>query len=94
MSATPEEFQVQLHTNGDVRVLEWSGRASQEGVDRAVSLAADDGLIVRGLRRIEVSLPAADAVGRRALQRAGFRPGGVRRGGGALAEGTLGAVGM
>lgn len=94
MSATPEEFQVQLHTNGDVGVLEWSGRASQEGVDRAVSLAADDGLIVRGLRRIEVSLPAADVVGRRALQRAGFRLEGVRREAVTLPDGSIGDVAM
>ena len=94
MSATPEEFKVQLHTSGDVGVLEWSGRASQEGVDRAVSLAADDGLIVRGLRRIEVSLPAADAMGRRALQRAGFRLEGVRREAVELPDGSFADVAM
>lgn len=92
MTSTPEEFQVQLKASGDVGVLEWSGRASQEVVDRAVSLAADDGLIGRGLRRIEVSLPSTDAVGRRALHRAGFRLEGTRRQAITLPDGSHGDV--
>ncbi|MFT4227334.1 NUDIX hydrolase [Micropruina sp.] len=92
MSTDDDEFQVQLRVADDVGVLEWSGRASQETVDRAVSLAADDGLIARGLRRIEVSLPAGDRVGRRALQRAGFRLEGTRREALLLPDGTLSDV--
>ncbi|MBK8445819.1 MAG: NUDIX domain-containing protein [Micropruina sp.] len=80
MSEGPHEFKVHLHVGeAGIGVLEWSGRTQQEVVDRAVSLASDDGLISRGLRRIEVSLPITDVVGRRALQRAGFRLEGTRR---------------
>ncbi len=73
-------------------MLEWSGRAPQEAVDQAVSLAADDGLIARGLRRIEVSLPASDTMGRRALHRAGFRLEGTRRLAHVAADGTFADV--
>ena len=80
MTDSSPEFQVHLRVGeAGIGVLEWSGRTQQETVDRAVSLASDDGLIARGLRRIEVSLPATDLVGRRALQRAGFRLEGTRR---------------
>ena len=92
MSTDDEEFQVQLRVAGDAGVLEWSGRASQETVDRAVSLAADDALIARGLRRIEVSLPSGDRVGRRALQRSGFRLEGTRREALLLPDGTFSDV--
>ncbi|MFT4294906.1 MAG: NUDIX hydrolase [Micropruina sp.] len=92
MSAEPEDFEVQLRAADGVGVLEWSGRASQQTVDRAVSLAADDALIVRGLRRVEVSLPADDRMGRRALQRAGFRLEGRRREALELPDGTLSDV--
>jgi len=89
LSSGPEEFRVQLQERDGVGVLEWSGRAGQDVIDRAVSLAADDGLISRGLRRIEVSLPAKDRVGRRALQRAGFRLEGTRREAHRLPDGSL-----
>ena len=89
MSPDPEEFRVQLQERDGVGVLEWSGRAPQDVIDRAVSLAADDGLISRGLRRIEVSLPAQDVIGRRSLQRAGFRLEGTRREAYRLADGSV-----
>lgn len=90
MTEGDQEFQVQLRVgDGGVGVLEWAGRAEQQIVDQAVSLAADDGLIARGLRRIEVSLPSGDVVGRRALQRAGFRLEGVRRQAHTQPDGTL-----
>lgn len=80
MSQPSQEFNVQLRVGEDgIGVLEWQGRAPQQVVDQAVSLAGDDGLIARGLRRIEAALPAADVAGRRALQRAGFRLEGMRR---------------
>ncbi len=41
-----------------------------------------------------MSLPAADAVGRRALQRAGFRLEGVRREAVTLPDGSVGDVAM
>lgn len=89
MSENPDEFQVRLHTVDDVGVLEWSGAATQDDVDRAVSLAADDGLIARQLRRVEVSLPLGDSMGRRALHRAGFRLEGVRRQAHPVGDGTF-----
>lgn len=90
MTEGGQEFQVQLRVgDGGVGVLEWSGRAQQQVVDRAVSLAADDALIARELRRVEVSLPSGDVVGRRALQRAGFRLEGVRRQAHSQPDGTL-----
>ena len=93
MSGESHEFQVHLRVGETgVGVLEWSGRAPQEAVDQAVSLAADDGLIARGLRRIEVSLPASDTTGRRALHRAGFRLEGTRRLAHVAADGTFTAV--
>ncbi len=93
MSGESHEFQVHLRVGETgVGVLEWSGRAPQEAVDQAVSLAADDGLIARGLRRIEVSLPASDTMGRRALHRAGFRLEGTRRLAHVAADGTFADV--
>ena len=93
MSGESHEFQVHLRVGETgVGVLEWSGRAPQEAVDQAVSLAADDGLIARGLRRIEVSLPASDTTGRRALHRAGFRLEGTRRLAHVAADGTFADV--
>jgi 8-oxo-dGTP pyrophosphatase MutT (NUDIX family) len=93
LSGESHEFQVHLRVGeAGVGVLEWSGRAPQQAVDQAVSLAADDGLIARGLRRIEVSLPAGDTMGRRALQRAGFRLEGTRRQAQTLDDGTFGDV--
>lgn len=89
-----EEFQVHLHVNGDVGVLEWSGRATQDMIDQAVSLAADDSLIARGLRRVETAVPAEDAMGRRALQRAGFRLEGVRREAVTQPDGSVGDVAL
>ncbi|MFT3862582.1 NUDIX hydrolase [Micropruina sp.] len=90
MSEGSHEFQVHLRVGeAGVGVLDWSGRAPQQAIDEAVSLASDDGLIARGLRRIEVSLPAADVVGRRALQRAGFRLEGTRRQAYALPDGSF-----
>lgn len=65
--------------DSDVGVLQWSGSTNQDTLDRAVSLAADDSLIGRGMRRLEVSIPVQDLMARRALQRAGFRREGCRR---------------
>lgn len=76
----PDEFSVRVVVNGDVGVLEWSGVVDQATLDKAISLAADDTLISRGLRRLEVTIPASDVLARRALHRAGFRREGHRRG--------------
>lgn len=79
MSDAPREFTVGLRVDGDQGVLEWAGQVDSETLERAVSLAADDGLIGRELNRIEVSIPADDHMAMRALHRAGFRREGRRR---------------
>ncbi|TQL62295.1 NUDIX hydrolase [Propioniferax innocua] len=73
------DFQVKVHVNGHIGRLEWSAAVNQETLDRAVSMAADDVLIGRGVHRVEVGLPAPDVKARRAVIRAGFRQEGVRR---------------
>lgn len=84
------EFQVHLTVGEDqVGTLSWSGAVDGDTLARAVSLAADDGLVARYLRRIEVSLPLGDARARRALLRAGFRLEGVRREAFRLPDSTL-----
>ena len=72
-------FQVRVVAEGDVGVLHWSGYADQPTLDEAVSLAADDSLIGRGLLRVEASIPATDRAAQRALHKAGFRREGRRR---------------
>lgn len=74
-----DDFQVRVVVEGDIGVLHWSGYADQRTLDEAVSLAADDSLIGRGLRRVEASVPATDRLAQRALHKAGFRREGRRR---------------
>lgn len=74
-----ERFTVEATVSGDVGVLQWQGAVDPETLARAVATAADDQLVVRGLRRLEVSVPLADDMARRALHRAGFRREGIRR---------------
>ncbi|HEY5821750.1 MAG TPA: NUDIX domain-containing protein [Propionibacteriaceae bacterium] len=66
----------------------WSGSISPDSLAQAVSAAADDALIGRALRRLEVSLPVSDVSARRAVTRAGFRLEGMRRQALALEDGT------
>lgn len=74
-----DDFQVRVVAEGDIGVLHWSGYADQPTLDEAVSLAADDSLIGRGLRRVEASVPADDLRAQRSLHKAGFRREGRRR---------------
>ncbi|WP_316667689.1 NUDIX hydrolase [uncultured Propionibacterium sp.] len=74
-----DDFQVRVVVEDDIGVLHWSGYADQPTLDEAVSLAADDSLIGRGLRRVEASVPATDRLAQRALHKAGFRREGRRR---------------
>lgn len=68
------EFQVHVDVNGSVGTLRWAQqRVDIETLERAVSLAADDVLIAKGLRRLQVELPDWDKAARTALHRAGFR---------------------
>ncbi len=66
-------------SEGGVATFNWSGTISADALAQAVSAAADDALIGRELRRLEVSLPGSDVSARRAVTRAGFRLEGVRR---------------
>jgi 8-oxo-dGTP diphosphatase len=56
-----------------------SGAVSPELLERAVRAAADEALVGRGLRRLEVSVPAENLAARRAVLRSGFRLEGIRR---------------
>jgi 8-oxo-dGTP diphosphatase len=56
-----------------------SGAVSPELLEQAVRAAADDALVGRDLRRLEVSVPSEDLAARRAVLRAGFRLEGIRR---------------
>lgn len=68
------DFQVHVDVKGSVGTLRWAEqRVDIETLQRAVSLAADDVLIARGLRRLQVELPDWDSAARTALHRAGFR---------------------
>lgn len=73
-------FDIRLNVGvGGVGTLEWNGAIDADGLERAVGTVSDDALIGRGLRRLEISLPAADRVARRAVLRSGFRLEGTRR---------------
>lgn len=86
-------FEIKVKTAADgSATFHWSGAVPAEALERAVSAAADEALIGRGLRRIEVMLPDSDQVGRRALLRAGFRQEGVRRHARTLPDGTYADV--
>jgi 8-oxo-dGTP pyrophosphatase MutT (NUDIX family) len=63
----------------DIGILRWSGHLDSESLQQALSAAADDALAGRGLRRLEVAVPAPDPGTRRAVLRSGFRLEGVRR---------------
>ena len=68
------EFLVEVDADGDVGRLRWGEQeVDLATLSRAVSLASDDALVGRGLRRLQVELPAWDAPARTALHRAGFR---------------------
>lgn len=73
------EFQIKLTVTDEVGQLDWADSTDAASLEQAVSAVADDALLGHGLRRLEVSLPAADVMARRAVQRAGFRLEGVRR---------------
>jgi 8-oxo-dGTP diphosphatase len=66
-------------SDSGIVTFDWSGSISPELLERAVRAAAEDALVGRGLRRLEVSVPAEDLATRRAVLRAGFRLEGIRR---------------
>ncbi|PFG67464.1 8-oxo-dGTP pyrophosphatase MutT (NUDIX family) [Propionibacteriaceae bacterium ES.041] len=86
----PGEFTINVQVVDDgIGVLQWNAATDSDTLTRGVGLAADDALIGRGLRRVEVALPSTDAMARRAMHRAGFRREGVRRQALRLANGEL-----
>ena len=62
-----------------VGVLRWEGRVDADALQQALSAAADDALVGRGLRRLELAVPAPDHGTRRAVLRSGFRLEGLQR---------------
>lgn len=74
-----EQFQIKVTLTDGVGVLEWAGNVDQDTLSKAVSLAADDALVGRGARRLEVQIPVWDHLAMRALHGARFRREGRRR---------------
>jgi 8-oxo-dGTP diphosphatase len=75
---TDVEISVSLLDSG-IATFSWEGAVSPDSLMRAISTAAEDALQNRGLRRLEISVPAEDLAARRAVLRAGFRLEGIRR---------------
>jgi 8-oxo-dGTP diphosphatase len=69
---------VNVSENG-VATIGWSGSVGAEWLEGTLRAAADDLLVGRDLRRVEISVPADDLIARRAALRSGFRLEGVRR---------------
>jgi 8-oxo-dGTP pyrophosphatase MutT (NUDIX family) len=75
---TDVEISVSVFDSG-IATFTWQGAVSPDSLMRALGAAAEDALQNRGLRRLEVSVPADDVGARRAVLRAGFRMEGIRR---------------
>ena len=59
--------------------LTWDPEVDAGALQHALTTAAEDALSGQGLRRLQVAVPAADRLARRAVLRAGFRQEGVQR---------------
>ncbi len=59
--------------------LTWDPGVDAGALQGALANAADDALSGQGLRRLQVAVPGADRLARRAVLRAGFRQEGVQR---------------
>ena len=81
------EISVSVFDSG-IATFSWQGAVGPDSLVRAISTAAEDALQNRGLRRLEISIPAEDLTVRRAVLRAGFRLEGVRREGFELPDGS------
>ncbi|RRD47903.1 NUDIX hydrolase [Tessaracoccus sp. OH4464_COT-324] len=70
-----KEFSVQVTVGSDGTArLSWAQQeVSVDLLAQGISLAADDALVGRKLRRLSVRIPANDVPARRALHQAGFR---------------------
>ncbi|WP_420175317.1 NUDIX hydrolase [Luteococcus sp. OSA5] len=82
-----EQFTVNVEVTGDIGVVQWSGDTDADTLAKAVSMAADEVIVARQVRRLEVAIPATDQMARRALHLAGFRREGIRRHGWPVGEG-------
>lgn len=92
------EFDIRIEAgDGGTATVHWNStsgtdRLIEAGLIEAVRAVADEAFAGRGLRRLEVSLPASDLAGRRAVLRAGFRLEGVRRQAMEAPDGSYGDV--
>jgi len=75
---------------GGVATLTWIGTDALDDLTQSIGAAAADALDERGLRRLEISVPATDHTARRAVLRAGFRLEGIRRQALRQADGSYG----
>jgi 8-oxo-dGTP diphosphatase len=83
------DFEIRVHVAEDgIALFEWDGAVDADTLIQAISAAADDALVGRGLRRLEVALPVGDMIARRAVLRAGFRQEGIRREAHPLGDGS------
>lgn len=75
------EFRVELRAGGDgTASLHWGEQLVDAAtLQKAISLAADDGILGHNLRRITAEVPASDRWARMALHHAGFRREGTLR---------------
>ena len=83
--------------DGGSATVHWDSSVDTEvlveaGLIEAITSVAEHALREPGLRRLEVSLPASDRAGRRAVLRAGFRWEGLRREAIKLPDGSYGDV--
>lgn len=75
-----DDFQIQVKVGEHgTASLEWHVSTSPDRLRHGISAVSDDALLGRGLRRLEITLPASDRTGRRAALMAGYRQEGVRR---------------
>jgi 8-oxo-dGTP diphosphatase len=79
---------------GGIGTFGWSGSVSAEVLEQALKAAAEDAFVGRGLRRLEVTLPAEDLTARRAVLRSGFRLEGIRRQAVERPDGSYGDIGL
>lgn len=87
------DFALTVNVSDDgIVTFDWSGSVSPDLLEQALTAAAEDALVGRGLRRLEVTLPAEDLTARRAVLRSGFRLEGIRRQAAERPDGSYGDI--
>ena len=88
------ELRIRVGESGDgAAVVGWDGDVDLDTLIDRLRGAADRALAPgRGMRRLELSVPASDGIARRAALRSGFRLEGVRREAMVHLDGTVGDV--